>query len=224
MAVCTRCGTENPPGAKFCKNCREPQMAAGVGGGLPPVAPFVAVPAIPGGGYVAAAPTVPAPGLGHVPAAPTRPDGPAFPGLPAPGFHAAPTQVEGGFGRAAAGQTVLEEEETRKVLGFLVVMKGPGAPPYADFPIHDGRNVIGRPGPEVGIALADPEVSTQHAAIVCNGGAFTLMDLASSNGTYVDGRRERIVHSPLVHGTRVKVGRTTLVFVPVPGVGGESLA
>src|SRR5690349_22515204 len=64
---------------------------------------------------------------------------------------------------------------------------------------------IGRdPGND--IILRDPKVSRHHSEIVFERGFFVLHDLASANGTYVNGKRVRV--APLTHGARLRMGNT----------------
>jgi len=56
------------------------------------------------------------------------------------------------------------------------------------------------------IILRDPKVSRHHAEIVFERGFFVLHDLASANGTYVNGKRVRV--APLTHGARVRLGNS----------------
>src|SRR5918993_5793549 len=56
------------------------------------------------------------------------------------------------------------------------------------------------------IILPDPKVSRHHAEIVFERGFFVLHDLASANGTYVNGKRIRV--APLTHGARLRMGNT----------------
>jgi pSer/pThr/pTyr-binding forkhead associated (FHA) protein len=56
------------------------------------------------------------------------------------------------------------------------------------------------------IILRDPKVSRHHAEVVFERGFFVLHDLASANGTYVNGKRVRV--APLTHGARVRMGNT----------------
>ncbi len=56
------------------------------------------------------------------------------------------------------------------------------------------------------IILRDPKVSRHHAEIVFERGFFVLHDLASANGTYVNGKRVRV--APLTHGARLRLGNT----------------
>jgi pSer/pThr/pTyr-binding forkhead associated (FHA) protein len=56
------------------------------------------------------------------------------------------------------------------------------------------------------IILRDPKVSRHHAEIVFERGFFVLHDLASANGTYINGKRIRI--APLTHGAKLRLGNT----------------
>src|SRR5213076_932750 len=56
------------------------------------------------------------------------------------------------------------------------------------------------------IILRDPKVSRHHADIVFERGFFVLHDLASANGTYVNGKRVRV--APLTHGAKVRMGNS----------------
>jgi pSer/pThr/pTyr-binding forkhead associated (FHA) protein len=56
------------------------------------------------------------------------------------------------------------------------------------------------------IIVRDPKVSRHHAEIVFERGFFVLHDLASANGTFVNGKRIRV--APLTHGARLRLGNT----------------
>jgi serine phosphatase RsbU (regulator of sigma subunit) len=56
------------------------------------------------------------------------------------------------------------------------------------------------------LRLAGSEVSRDHAEIVVEGGKFLLKDRSSRYGTYVNG--EQVTERPLVHGDRVRLGRS----------------
>ncbi len=60
------------------------------------------------------------------------------------------------------------------------------------------------------IRLNDTEVSRRHAEMLRTAGTFTLTDLDSSNGTYVNGKK---VHShELANGDEVQLGSTKMLF------------
>lgn len=56
------------------------------------------------------------------------------------------------------------------------------------------------------IVLRDPKVSRHHAEIVFERGFFVVHDLASANGTFVNGRRVRV--APLTHGAKLRLGNS----------------
>lgn len=68
---------------------------------------------------------------------------------------------------------------------------------------------VGRDGSNP-IRLHDVEVSRRHAQVVRAEGSFRLVDLGSSNGTFVN--EQRIDQHILASGDRVQVGRSLLIF------------
>ena len=69
--------------------------------------------------------------------------------------------------------------------------------------------VIGRSSDQ--IQLSDHSASRRHAEIRPSNGSWLLIDLNSSNGTYLNGQRV-VSPTPLKHGDQIKVGSTLLVF------------
>ena len=69
--------------------------------------------------------------------------------------------------------------------------------------------VIGR-GADADLRLADTGVSRAHAELRLEGGTARVVDLESTNGTLLNGRRVRI--ATLTDGDHLDVGATTLVF------------
>ncbi|MDY0165158.1 MAG: ATP-binding protein [Thermoguttaceae bacterium] len=65
------------------------------------------------------------------------------------------------------------------------------------------------------VQLHDTEVSRQHAEIRRHEHAFTIADLGSSNGTFVNGRR--IERHSLQSGDQVQVGSTLMLFTGPSG-------
>jgi pSer/pThr/pTyr-binding forkhead associated (FHA) protein len=66
-------------------------------------------------------------------------------------------------------------------------------------------------GPRNDIVIADPAVSTAHAALKCDGGQYTIADLGSRNGTFVNGERIAEPHK-LAHGDVIGMGLSKLTF------------
>ena len=71
------------------------------------------------------------------------------------------------------------------------------------------ETTIGR-GKDCDIQLADPNVSRRHAEIRQEGAAYWAVDLDSTNGMEVNGRRQK--RAKLRQGDRITLGSTELVF------------
>lgn len=76
------------------------------------------------------------------------------------------------------------------------------------FPVNKPRVIVGRAGAD--IVVADSEVSRKHCLVEIHGATATLLDLGSTNGTFVDG--ERIESRELEHLTEFRVGSTVFIF------------
>jgi len=74
------------------------------------------------------------------------------------------------------------------------------------------RTVLGRR--DAHILLNDPEISSLHAAITVEGNRYSLRDLQSTNGTFLNGRR--IEEAALAHLDELRLGQTTLLFTVTP--------
>lgn len=92
---------------------------------------------------------------------------------------------------------------------LLIVRRGPtvGARFLLDIPL----TVAGR-HPDAEIFLDDVTVSRRHAEIVREGVAFTVRDLDSLNGTYLDG--ERTSEGALTDGSEIQIGKYRMTFYP----------
>lgn len=71
------------------------------------------------------------------------------------------------------------------------------------------RLVLGR-ARDCDIQLTDPNVSRRHAELRQEGAAYWIIDLDSTNGTEVNGRR--VKRAKLEHGDTVTLGSSELVF------------
>ena len=72
-----------------------------------------------------------------------------------------------------------------------------------------GNIVIGRDA-SAGLGLPDPGVSSQHAMVEDRGGSWTLVDLKSTNGVYVNG--EKATEVELKSGDKLRFGSTIVRF------------
>ena len=94
---------------------------------------------------------------------------------------------------------------------LLVVRRGPNA--GSRFLLDEDVTTAGR-HPESDIFLDDVTVSRRHAEFRRDGGRFSVRDVGSLNGTYVN--RERIETATLAGGDEVQIGKFRLVFLTGP--------
>ena len=93
------------------------------------------------------------------------------------------------------------EPTERDVLRLL------GAQPPEEWMLQGSRMVIGRlPGCEV--SLNDPNASRQHAELVAREDGWWIVDLDSTNGTFVNGGL--VKERRLIPGDRIQVGSSKL--------------
>jgi len=86
---------------------------------------------------------------------------------------------------------------------------GPDGGTQRTYEISTPLIILGR-GTDCDLRLVDPGVSRHHAEIRVEDGEVVLVDLGSTNGTFVNGQPVRRI--TLTDGTRVTLGRTTLIF------------
>jgi pSer/pThr/pTyr-binding forkhead associated (FHA) protein len=79
-----------------------------------------------------------------------------------------------------------------------------------ELPLKSGITTIGR-AEGSDIHIDNLAVSGNHARIIGNADSFTIEDLSSTNGTYIDDKR--ITRQKLVHNTVITIGKHSLVFV-----------
>jgi hypothetical protein len=115
--------------------------------------------------------------------------------------------------------------------GIPVTPRSTGAPahpvtagPLANFLVRSGslkgtRLVVKTPVANIGradyndLVIPDESVSTSHAKLQRREGVWVLVDLESTNGTFVDGERIS-ADTPIAPGTMVRFGDIQLVFEP----------
>jgi FHA domain/zinc-ribbon domain len=92
--------------------------------------------------------------------------------------------------------------------GVLIVKRGPNA--GSKFFLDTDVTEIGR-HPESDIFLDDITVSRRHAEIRREGSTFSVNDVGSLNGTYIN--RERVEEAALQSGDEIQVGKFKLIFL-----------
>ncbi|MDP9094553.1 MAG: zinc-ribbon and FHA domain-containing protein [Actinomycetota bacterium] len=156
---CTACGTENPPGSRFCASCGAALPAAAAGADVTSIISTT----------------------GSVPDADAE-------------FS---TEAHQGAVDALTPGSAL-----------LVVKRGPNA--GSRFLLDQDVTTAGR-HPDSDIFLDDVTVSRRHAEFRREGYGYTVHDVGSLNGTYVN--RERIDATPLSGGDEVQIGKFRLVYL-----------
>jgi hypothetical protein len=186
---CARCGRPNPDGARFCSYCGT-QLTAPV----PPGSGMPAGPGFPGG-----------PG-GYPPGAPARPG------------ETTSTMSLGRTDEGDLGEDLFPDSASFGALppgsALLLVMRGPNA--GSRFRLDEDLTTAGR-HPDSDIFLDDVTVSRRHAEFYRHGTGFTVRDVGSLNGTYVN--RERIEEAELAGGDEVQIGKFRLLFLTGQNIG-----
>ena len=91
----------------------------------------------------------------------------------------------------------------------LIVRRGPQ--PNQIYPLDKGIVTLGRDITN-DIVINDPEVSRHHCRLTQGGGGYTMEDLGSTNGTFINGQRLAGAR-PLAPGDMVGLGETvTLAY------------
>ena len=111
------------------------------------------------------------------------------------------------FGKKAPGQKVVEKKNSGSVEVKLRVVDGPlhgGVFQNWESPLTIGRGLQNH------VVLLDDAVSTNQAEIVQEGEQYFIVDLNSSNGTFLDGVKAH--KTQLANGKKIKIGVSTLVF------------
>lgn len=149
----------------------------------------------------------------------TTPD-PQVPGTQIP--EETPSQVTATFERIGGGDPEhvspparVEDRQAIDALpatsALLIVQHGPNA--GARFLLDADRTTVGR-HTKADIFLDDVTVSRKHAEFIADADGYTVRDVGSLNGTYVN--RVRIDEGHLVAGDEVQIGKFRLTYHPSP--------
>jgi pSer/pThr/pTyr-binding forkhead associated (FHA) protein len=102
----------------------------------------------------------------------------------------------------------ISPEELEGGRAVLIVKRGPNA--GSKFFLDSDSTNVGR-HPDSAIFLDDITVSRKHAELRRAGSDFSLVDVGSLNGTYVN--RERVEEADLRSGDEIQIGKFKLVFL-----------
>jgi len=100
--------------------------------------------------------------------------------------------------------------EALGITGAALVVRSGGGMAGQSFQPDEGSTLIGR-SPECHVFLDDVTVSRRHAELLRDGDTFTIRDLESLNGTYVN--RRRIESTVLEDDDEVQIGKYRLTFL-----------
>jgi pSer/pThr/pTyr-binding forkhead associated (FHA) protein len=96
------------------------------------------------------------------------------------------------------------------ITGPALVVRSGGGMAGQSFQPGEGRTLIGR-SPECDVFLDDVTVSRRHAELLRESETFSIRDLGSLNGTYVN--RKRIESAVLEDDDEVQIGKYRLTFL-----------
>jgi pSer/pThr/pTyr-binding forkhead associated (FHA) protein len=116
------------------------------------------------------------------------------------------TQVLGSQGNETTVETVAADAPAPKALLRVLLPTGDAY----DRELTQAEMQIGK-GPRNDLVIADPAVSSAHAAIRSDGDYFMISDLGSRNGTFVNGQR-LLQPQRLQHGDVIGIGLSKLTF------------
>jgi len=129
------------------------------------------------------------------------------------GFQPVSTRQESEGQRGAGSQgrkaVMVVEKNKGPVVGWFVVLSGPQK--GEDFRVREGPNIIGSAA-DADIVLDDSAISGKHASLRYKDQKFTITDLDSTNGTFLNDRTDPIAREELKDNDIVRVGEVMLKF------------
>jgi hypothetical protein len=102
---------------------------------------------------------------------------------------------------------LIEDKPKLPVVGWFVALTGPQK--GEDFRIREGPNTIGS-APDADIVLLDEAISGKHASLRYKDRKFTITDLDSTNGTFLNDRSDPIAREELKDNDVIRLGEVTL--------------
>jgi Inner membrane component of T3SS, cytoplasmic domain len=104
---------------------------------------------------------------------------------------------------------LLADARKLPVVGWFVALTGEQK--GEDFRIREGPNTIGS-APDADIVLRDSAISGKHASLRYKDERFTITDLDSTNGTFLNERADPIAREELKDNDVVRLGGVSLKF------------
>jgi pSer/pThr/pTyr-binding forkhead associated (FHA) protein len=129
-------------------------------------------------------------------------------------------QPGGGAGRGRqmdARRDVKQDAAEAKMLpiaGWILVLTGKHK--GEDFRLREGKNTVGST-PDCEVVLTDDHISQKHAVITVKrgtdtAGQYSVVDLDSTNGTFLNDNAEKAVREELVDNDVITFGKTRCKF------------
>ena len=119
----------------------------------------------------------------------------------------APDEFGGAERTVAIDLGAINRGTFKPVVGWVVLLNGEQR--GRDFRLVDGKNTMGTAA-DCDVVLTDPYLSSKHTVIRHENGVFTVSDLDSTNGTFVNDRR--ITRYDIIDNDKIRLGRTELKF------------
>jgi len=126
----------------------------------------------------------------------------------AAGHHGA-TGREAGAPGGGRRTMLLADQRKGPVVGWFVALTGEQK--GEDFRIREGQNIIGS-AQDADIVLRDPAIAGKHVSLRYKDQKFTITDLDSTNGTFLNDRADPIVREELKDNDLVRIGEVSLRF------------
>ena len=89
----------------------------------------------------------------------------------------------------------------------------PNRPDSWEIQLKEGTNKLGR-GDATDFKIADGSVSSSHCQIIVSPGSVAIVDLGSTNGTFVNGNPTQ--SAPLRNGETIRLGEVEMIFYADP--------
>jgi hypothetical protein len=130
-----------------------------------------------------------------------------------------PKSIDEPASQAAPGETMIYTPSALPVVTEPEPEAPTAAPAVLTFAgqrheLKAARVVLGR-SKDCDVPVPDPNVSRRHAEVRQDGSNYTLVDLESTNGIEIDGRR--VKQLKLEDGTKFTIGSTEITFSQEPG-------